>query len=804
MEPTGRNPLSSIAALAAGTGELASACLHCGQPVPVGGAGGSEYCCSGCSAAHAIISELDLEQYYARRALQPDIRPPKPEDDDVAIDFNAYIAAENGGICRLNLMVDGLHCAACVWLIEKVLSRCAAVTWARVNMSTRRLVLKWRAGEADANELVRGVTELGYRLVPFDPDRLGAQAGREERALLRAMAVAGFAAGNIMLLSVSVWAGHYQDMGPATRDLLHWISALIAIPAVGYAGRPFFSSARSALAARRLNMDVPISLAVLLAMGMSVFEASSGGAHVYFDSAVMLLFFLLVGRYLDRRARGKARSAAEQLLSLGAAPVTVLEPDGMRRLVPPDHVSTDMIVLATPGDCIGVDGLILDGESEVDTALIDGESIPHRVGPGDAVFAGTINLGAALRISVSAAGEDTLLAEIVRMMETAEQGRADYVALADRVARLYAPVVHGLALLTFAGWLVFANASWQAALLNGIAVLIITCPCAIAIAVPAVQVLASGRLYRQGVLLKSGTALERLARVDMVVFDKTGTLTTGRTELANKDDINPVDLRLAAAMCAASKHPLARAVFRAVPLVPVARGVREEPGLGLSLIKDGEEVRLGSRLWCGVAEGEAASGPELWLSRPRRPAVRFAFFDPLRADAEDVLTGLGGTGYGLALVSGDRSAVVQPLAARLGIADWQAGCRPEDKVKYLQAQAARGRDVLMVGDGLNDAPALAAASVSLSPASAADITQVAADAIFQGERLAPVSETLLVARAANRLVRQNFALAFAYNAVTIPLAVAGMITPLAAAIAMSLSSLLVVGNALRINRVGRP
>ncbi len=724
--------------------------------------------------------------------------PVEPEREATGHDFRAFVEALPDGRSRLNLLVENVHCGGCVRRIETALAREPDVEQARVNLSTRRLTLAWRGGSERAPALAALVEGLGYRPVPFAAGRLESQDRREEAELLRALAVAGFAAANVMLLSVAVWAGYFEGMGEATRGLLHWFSALIALPAIVYAGRPFFRAALAALRARRTNMDVPISLAVALTAGMSLFETIEGGRYVYFDSAIALLFFLLVGRYLDRRARGKARAAGARLLALAATSVTVLKEGGARVLLPPERVRPGMAVLAAAGERVAVDGRVRAGRSELDTSLITGETLPQPAGVGDRVFAGTLNLGAPLTLEVTAVGEGTLLAEIVRLMEHAEQRRARYVVLADRVSRLYAPVVHALALATLLGWVFAVGAPWQLALLHAVAVLIITCPCALGLAVPVVQVIASGRLLRRGILLKSGSALERLAEVDTVVFDKTGTLTLGRPRLRERAD-DPEALRLAASLAAASRHPLARALAAAAPDVKVATGVVEEPGRGLALETPAGEVRLGSRAWCGVEEDGAARGPELWLSRPGLPALRFAFADPLRADAAEVVAELKRRGLTVELLSGDREGTVSDAAALLGIADWRAGCRPADKVARLEALAAEGRRVLMVGDGLNDAPALAAAHVSLSPASAADISQTAADAVFQGERLSPLLEVLDLAGRAQRLVRQNFGLAFGYNVLTVPLAVLGLVTPLIAALCMSASSLVVIGNALRLN-----
>jgi Cu2+-exporting ATPase len=731
---------------------------------------------------------LGLESYYRRRVLDPAARAIRPDIAPPRFDFTTYVTILPDGDSSLTLAIDGLHCAACVWLIESVLSRLRGVVIGRVNMTTRRLRLVWRTGEADPQDLVARIVALGYRLTPFDEAAADDVGAARQRALLRAMAVAGFAAGNIMLLSVSVWAGQAQDMGPATRDLMHWISALIAIPAIAYAGQPFFRPALAALSAGRVNMDVPISLAVILAAGMSLLQTATSQPHAWFDSAVALLFFLLAGRYLDARSRGRARSVAANLLALRVRAVTVIEDDGGARVIAPAEVRAGMTVLVAAGERVPVDGGIISGASDIDTAAITGESIPRPARPGDRVLAGTINLTGPLRIAVGSVGEDTILAEILRLVENAEQGRARYVALADRVARLYAPAVHSLALVTFIGWLIL-GAGWQESLLAAIAVLIITCPCALALAVPAVQVAATGRLLKAGILVKSETALERLAEADTIVFDKTGTLTEGRPVLLRDDGWSESDLAAAAALAAASRHPLARALAAAAATAEPAEGVEETPGSGLALGATGPV--------------EETAGPELWFARPGKPMLRFAFRDEPRRDAEEVITALLRMGYRVELLSGDRPVVAGAMAGRLGIAHWRGGCTPAAKAARLRELADAGHRVCMVGDGLNDAPALGLAHVSLSPAEAMEIAQNAADAVFQGDRLRPVLELLTVARRARRLVLQNLGLAFAYNATTIPLAMAGLVTPLIAALAMSGSSILVVGNAIRLGRGAR-
>ena len=766
-------------------------CLHCGQALP---AGAERFCCAGCAGAYRLIGELGLERFYDGRLLDVRARPLRPETDE-ASDVAAYVAAEAGDVKSLRLVVDGLQCPACVWLIENALAQQPHIIEARVNLTGKNLALRWRGDAAEGTRFVELVRRLGYRVSPYEAARAADRGLEDERRLLRALAVAGFAAANVMLLSISVWAGFNGDMGWATRDLMHWLSALIALPAIAYAARPFLGSAWRALRHRRTNMDVPISIGILLVSGYSLYQTILGGAETYFESATMLLFFLLIGRYLDLRARGKARAAVDHLLRLAAQPASVVGADGILRRLPAASVPVGATVLVAAGERILVDGRVSDGCSSVDKSLIDGESLPAAVAPGAIVHAGMINLDAPLRVTVTAAGEGTFLAEIVRLMEIAEHGRSRLVTLADRVAGYYAPAVHSLALATFIAWSLAA--SWQAGLLNAVSVLLITCPCALGLAIPAVQVVTSGRLMRRGILLKSATALERLAAIDAVVFDKTGTLTLGRLAL-QPCGIDEASLRIAAALAAASRHPLSRALRAACPDAPARAAVIEHPGEGLSAMLPEGEARLGSRRFCGTIDAPDDGLPELWLALPGRAPQRLVFADSLRPDAAEVIRALERDGKRVSLFSGDRPAVVEALAASLGIADWQAALTPDRKYALLAERTARGEKVLMVGDGLNDAPALAAATVSISPASGADVSQAAADVVFQGSSLAAVTEILAAARRSGRIVAENLGFALLYNLLAVPLAMAGLVTPLLAAVAMSASSIVVVANALRL------
>jgi Cu2+-exporting ATPase len=695
------------------------------------------------------------------------------------------------------LVVENMHCGGCMRKVEKALAEFPGVISARANLSARRVTVTSSKGRVTTDDLVDVLGKAGYKAAPLLEDAASDKSADKE--FLRRVGVAGFAAMNIMLLSVAVWSGQAGDMEKSVQTLFHWISALIALPAVAYAGQPFFRSAMQALRSRRLNMDVPISLAVTLATAMSLFQTIRGSEHVYFDAAVSLLFFLLIGRFLDQSMRTRAAGAAANLLGLRGSTATVLFPDGSTERLSARALTPGMRILVATGERIGADGKIVEGRGAIDESLITGEAEPVTAEPGRQVFAGTLNMGAPLVIEATATNESTLLAEIGRLMTAAEQGRGRYVRLADRAASYYAPAVHSLGLMTFVGWLIMGH-GWEPALTAAISVLIITCPCALALAVPAVQVAATSRLFGRGVIVKAADGLERLAETDTIVFDKTGTLTLGEPRLIEPQSCSDDLLIRAAALAAASRHPYARAVVREARergLKPVAATeVREVTGAGLARQTEAGEERLGSAAWCGVGEqGDAAT---LWYKPADGDPVALRFEDQLRPDAAEVIAQLKRAGYAVELLSGDRPGAVEAAAREAGIDHWQARQNPAEKIARLEALKAAGRKVLMVGDGLNDAPALAAAHASMSPSTAADVSQTTADLVFQGERLGAVVEALGVAKSARRMALQNFGLSLGYNAIFVPLAVAGYATPLIAAIAMSSSSIAVTANAVRL------
>jgi Cu2+-exporting ATPase len=680
-----------------------------------------------------------------------------------------------------------MRCAGCIAKIEGGLAPVSGILSARVNFTARQIAIE-HLPELQVPHIQEALARLGFEAQPLRTAEAEGDKS-ESRSLLRATAVAGFASMNVMLLSVSVWSG----ADGATRDLFHLLSALIAIPTVAYSGRPFFRSAWGAVRHGRTNMDVPISIGVLLVTGLSLFETLTSGPHAYFDGAVMLLFFLLCGRVLDSVMRDRARDGVTALLKQTAPGATLLLDDGRTQWRATEALRPGMRLLVAAGERLAADGVVEEGASALDLSLLTGESAPQRIGTGGKALAGTLNLEAPLTIRVTAAGPDTAIADIAGLMEQAGQGRSRYVRIADRAARLYAPAVHMLAAASFLLWLLM-GADWHQALLISAAVLIITCPCALGLAVPAAQIVTAGALMRAGVLVKDGSALERLAEADRALFDKTGTLTLGRP-MPSLDSV-PDDARpILAALARRSHHPLSRAIASVLEGTPAAAvdELREIPGFGLKGRYAGQPVSLGRP---GAAEGMATElriGDQAWT---------IGFLDRVRPGAATTVKRLERLGIVSSIASGDRAAAVAPVARALGLTA-QTGMHPQDKLDAIARLSGAGHKVLMVGDGLNDGPALAAGHVSMAPASASDVGQNAADAVFLGDSLAPVAIAVSAARRTMRVVRQNFIIAIGYNAIAVPLALMGLVTPLVAAIAMSGSSIVVVANALRLRSAAR-
>lgn len=704
-------------------------------------------------------------------------------------DLSRYMRRAENGSDSFEVSIKGARCANCIAKIEKGVAAIPGVENVRLNLSTGKLLVVSQG--VAPQKILQRVQDIGYEAQPFEAaDTLNADEA-EGQFLLRCLAVSGFATVFVMGLVEGIWYG--PDMAHSTRQLFFGLAGAVAVPASLYAGQPFFRSAWRGLVARSVNMDIPISLAVLLALGLSIYQAGSHGAHTYFDAAVMLVFLLLIGRYLDFRLRDRARGAARHLLTLQSLLVRRRTATGEMETVAAKEVAPGDQLLVATGDRIPVNGVVEDHGTELDLSLVTGEILPQQVDVGSPVQAGTIVIGRAVTLRATAAVENSLVADLARLLEAGQQSRSTYVRLADRAAALYVPVVFSLSFLALIGWLV-AGAPLSQAITNAIAVLIITCPCALGLAVPAVQIVATERLFKRGVFVKSGDALERLAEIDTAIFDKTGTLTEGMPVLLNAQSLPPGILERAARIARASRHPLARAIASAAGDGPAAADVRETAGAGLETGTGHDVERLGSASWCGALERDY----QLWYRRGMEPPIGFHLQDRLRPDSVALVRSLASRGLKVEMLSGDNAARVRAVAQEVGIASWFAGITPQQKAVRLQVRREQGSRVLMVGDGINDAAAMALAHVSIAPGTATDISQRASDMVLRGNELSPIVEAFDVARKARRLVLMNFALAAAYNLTAIPLAAMGYVTPLIAAATMAGSSLLVVANALRL------
>ncbi|RYZ14784.1 MAG: cadmium-translocating P-type ATPase [Alphaproteobacteria bacterium] len=720
---------------------------------------------------------------HAGGAAAPSPSFPGPSDEVTLASRNAP-----GGLMETDLAVPTARCAGCIRSIEGALSRLEGVVQARVNLSTRRVTVKWRRSEGPP-PLVATLTKAGYEATLSS----GPAEDRDDemKRLVWATAIAGFGMMNIMLLSASIWSG----ADPKLRDAFHGLSAILAAPVVIYSGRIFFSSAWAALKTGRTNMDVPIAIGILLTFGLSLYDTFQKGPHAYFDAVTSLIFVLLVGRTLDHMMRRKARTAVLGLAKLMPRGATVVA-SGKTTYTATEAIREGEIVRVAPGDRIPLDGIIVSGEADIDAAIVSGEAAPTRMAAGSAVLSGMLNINGRIDIRVSRTMQASFIATMISMMEAAEHGRARYRRLADRAAALYAPFVHTLAAASFVGWMV-ATGSWHHSLTVAVAVLVITCPCALGLAVPMVHVMAARRLFELNIALKDGSALERLAETDIAVFDKTGTLTLGRLEIT-KHSLGQVDLDAAIALAACSRHPISQAVATLghANRSEDVENFSEHPGLGVAGRIGDHDYRLGRIGW---VQRQDDAGEGVAFSKDGTIVGELSFADTLRPDAQTAIEAIRSLGIAVEILSGDTRTSVAAIAHRVGVSDFRHGLMPRDKVARLEELRQSGHKTLMVGDGLNDTPALSAAHVSMAPGGAADVGRSTADLVFLLGNLKAIPDAIEVAVRARCLVLQNIALAVVYNVIVVPVAVAGMVTPLLAAIAMSASSILVVANSMRLS-----
>ncbi len=683
----------------------------------------------------------------------------------------------------VQLSVPSVRCAACISTIESHLSQVKGVVSARVNLTQKRVQI---ITDHPVSQMVDALGHIGYEAFPLASRALVNDVDPEGRDLLMRLGVAGFAMMNVMLLSVAVWSG----ASGATRDLFHLVSAAIALPVVLYSAQPFFRNALSALKVGRLNMDVPISLAIILAGGMSLFESLMGGEHAYFDAALSLTFFLLIGRYLEHSTRSAAHSAAKELAALEAHTAERQTETGSE-IVPIDALKVGDIVLVASGMRVPTDGQLITQHGITDRSLLTGESEPVPHVASDQIHAGEVNLAGPVEVRVSAVGQDTRLHQIARLVETAENARNRYTSLADRAAQIYAPAVHLLAIITFAGWFLWTQ-DVRHALNIAIAVLIITCPCALGLAVPAVSTAAIARLYRMGFLVKSGTALERLSEVKTIVLDKTGTLTKPDFSF-DLSAFHAEELGIAKALAQSSAHPLSQALNTYLSDQAPAKltDIIEVSGCGVSGHLNQMEVALGKAEWLSPEQ----SGLILKIGEE---VHALPFQEALRSGVPEMIRRLQAEAFDLEILSGDNAAKTSALARSLGLRRFRSEVSPEKKNARITELSAQSQYPCMIGDGLNDTIALANAHASIAPGEALDAARNAADVIVISDEMEKIPQVFAISRMAVALSRQNFGIAIAYNAVAIPIAVLGYATPLAAALAMSLSSVTVLLNAARV------
>ncbi len=786
-----------------------TACRHCGLPVPRGlidpGAR-EQFCCAGCRTVYAMLSEHGLDRYYdlvdgdeARPAAVTDRTYAELDTDDVA---GRHVRELAGGLRSIRLYLEGIHCTACVWLVERLPRVLDGVVEARVDLGRSTAEVVWDPTAVPLSRVARAIDSLGYPVHPYRGEARLELRRREERALLIKIAVAGAAAGNAMLLAAALYAGLFGDMSAPYRQLLRWTSLVVTAPAFLFAAQPFLRGALGALRARALHMDLPIAVGLTAGFVAGLINTVRGAGEVYFDSVSALIFLLLVGRWIQLRQQRRAADAAELLFSLTPSSARVVEAGAVRD-VPLDALVVGMTVEVRAGDTVPVDGVVVSGRSAVNAALLTGESMPAPIDVGDEVHAGTVNLSSPVRVVARATGDDTRVGRLMRHVEEEARRRAPIVRAADRVIGIFVVSVLVLSAVTFVAWL---SAGPERAVENAVALLVVTCPCALGLATPLAVSVAIGRAARRGILIKGGDALERMARPGTMILDKTGTLTEGKQRLVDwhgSDDAR----RRAAALEQGSAHPLARALVAATPgPLPVATDVAELIGGGIRGTVNGVAVVCGSPAYVAAVVGplpaelarvvdhDARAGQTpIVVAEEGRAVAAASFGDPIRADAADTLAALRDSGWQLRIVSGDHPTVVRAVGARLGIAaaDCIGGATPEDKLAHARAAAARG-PVVMVGDGVNDAAALAAATCGIAVHGSAEASLAGADVFIERPGLAGVAELASGAGSAMRVIRRNLGLSLVYNLAGASLAVAGLLHPLVAALLMPLSSISVV------------
>ncbi|MCK8665981.1 cadmium-translocating P-type ATPase [Pseudomonas azerbaijanoccidens] len=793
-------------------------CYHCALPVPPGSrftavvfGESREFCCPGCQAVAEAIVAGGLESYYQHRSeasANPEALPVQLVDELALydrIDVQQPFVRHEGELAETTLLMEGISCAACGWLIEKHLRTLPGVDEARLNLSNHRLHVRWADAQLPLSKILSELRHIGYAAHPYQADRASEQLASENRLALRQLGVAGLLWFQAMMATMATWPEFNIDLSPELHTILRWVALFLTTPIVFYSCAPFFKGAMRDLRTRHLTMDVSVSLAIGSAYVAGIWTSITGVGELYFDAVGMFALFLLAGRYLERRARERTAAATAQLVNLLPASCLRLSADGQNERILLSELRVGDQVLVHPGAVLPADGKILDGQSSIDESLLTGEYLPQPRVPGDAVTAGTLNVEGALTVEVQALGQDTRLSAIVRLLDRAQAEKPRLAEIADRAAQWFLLLsLIAAAAIGLLWWeLDSSRAFWIV-----LAMLVATCPCALSLATPTALTAATGTLHKLGLLLTRGHVLEGLNQIDTVIFDKTGTLTEGRLALRSIRPLGELGsdqcLGLAAALENRSEHPIARAFGRA-PLA--AEEVHSTPGLGLEGVVGEQRLRIGHPGFVCELSGAAVpvmpdeAGQWLLLGDSHGPLAWFVLDDRLRADAGALLLACKARGWRTLLLSGDSSPMVASVAAELGIDEARGGLRPDDKLQVLQQLHKQGRKVLMLGDGVNDVPVLAAADISVAMGSATDLAKTSADAVLLSNRLDALVQAFSLARRTRRVIIENLLWAGLYNGLMLPFAALGWITPVWAAVGMSISSLTVVLNALRLTRL---